>query len=226
MFTTLFLSSRGSHVARRQGFLISLAMSLSVALPLPGCNTSLAQEESGGQALPPIKIQLPPPPSFAEPNIPLQYPDGSVSIYGMRKHLNKHLNQQVKVKAYLLEMYQCPVCPKKQTCKPCDQPHFFMTDEPNGRKDKALMVADYRMPKAKDPKLTVGKQYIVDGNFARNTSGGFAASDGLLAFSKMIDDTGKEYLGPAEELLRKAQAGQEAEKAAYEKAMKAKAGQK
>lgn len=199
---------------------------LPLAILLGAGSASLAQEESGGQALPPIKIQLPPPPSFAEPNIPLQYPDGTMSIYGLRKHLDKYLGQQVKVKAYLLEIYQCPVCPKKATCKACDQPHFFMTDEPNGRKDKGLMVADYRMPKSKDPKVTVGKQYVVEGTFARNTSGGFASSDGLLGFSKMVDDSGKEYISPNEELQRKAEAGAASEKAAYEKAMKAKAGQK
>lgn len=199
-------------------------------LPLlgAGCNTSSGGlgDESGATALPPIKIELPPPPSFAEPNIPLSYPDGAVSIYGLRKQLNKYLGQQVKVKAYLLEMYQCPTCPKGQTCKPCDQPHFFLIDEPNGKKDKSLMVADYRFPKAKDPKVTVGKQYVVEGTFTRNTAGGFAASDGLLAFSKMVDDSGKEYLSAAEELQRKAEAGSAAEKAAYEKAMKAKTQQK
>jgi hypothetical protein len=189
------------------------------------CNTSsgaLLGGEQEAQKLPGIKVDLPPPPSFAEPNIALQYPDGTMSIYGLRKHLNKYLGQQVKVKAYLLEMYQCPVCPKKMTCKACDQPHFFLTDEPNGKKEKGLLVADYRMAKAKDPKLTPGKQYVIDGTFNRNTPGGFAASDGLLVFSKMIDDTGKEYLGPAEELQRKAEAGAAQEKAAYEKAMKAK----
>lgn len=204
--------------------------SLLLVGSLLACNTSGGSlMESGHESatpLPPPKVELPPPPSFAEPSTPLQYEDGSVSIYGLRKHINKYLAQPVKVKAYLLEMYQCPVCPKKQTCKPCDQPHFFLSDEPNGKKDKALLVAEYRMSKAKDPKLTPGKQYVVEGTFNRNTAGGFAASDGLLVFGKMVDDTGKEYLGPAEELQKKALAGEAAEKAAYDKAMKAKAGQK
>ena len=42
----------------------------------------------------------------------------------------------------------------------------------------------------------------------------------------MTDDTGKEYLGPAEELQRKAEAGAAKEKAEYDKAMKAKGQQK
>jgi hypothetical protein len=205
--------------------LSALALGAVLAMGLLGCNNSGGSllSEPEATALPPIKVDLPPPPSFAEPNIPLQYPDGTMSIYGMRKHLNKYLGQNVKVKAYLLEIYQCPVCPKKQTCKACDQPHFFLTDEPNGKKEKALMVADYRAQKAKEPKLTVGKQYVIDGAFNRNTPGGFASSDGLLVFDKMLDDTGKEYLGPNAELLKKAEAGSAAEKAAYDAAMKAKA---
>lgn len=208
---------------RRHGrALHAAALWLTVTGALLGCNTSAGAllGDPEATALPPIKVDLPPPPSFAEPNIALQYEDGSLSIYGMRKHINKYLGQTVKVKAYLLEMYQCPACPKKQACKPCDQPHFFVTDEPNGKKDKALMIADYRSQKAKDPKLTVGKQYVVEGTFSRNTPGGFAASDGLIIFDKMTDDTGKEYIGPAELMKRQA----ETEKAAYEKAMKAKSG--
>lgn len=203
----------------------ALALGAVLALGLLGCNNSAGSllGEPEATALPPIKVDLPPPPSFAEPNIPLQYPDGTVSIYGMRKQLKKYLGQSVKVKAYLLEVYQCPVCPKKQTCKPCDQPHFFLSDEPNGKKEKALMVTDYRAQKAKDPKITVGKQYNIDGAFNTNTPGGFASSDGLLVFDKMTDDSGKEYLGPNAELLKKAEAGAAGEKAAYEAAMKAKA---
>ena len=61
---------------------------------------------------------------------------GTIALFG----------KEVKVKAYLLEIYQCPPCPKKQTCKLCDQPHFFMSDQPNGKKEKALMIVDYLMP--------------------------------------------------------------------------------
>ncbi|MCS6913632.1 MAG: hypothetical protein RMK29_01480 [Myxococcales bacterium] len=200
------------------------ALVLALSPGALGCNnpSGLLLTEPEVTALPPIKVDLPPPPSFAEPSIPRQYPDGTLSIYGLRKQSDKYLGKSVKVKAYLLEIYQCPVCPKKQTCKPCDQPHFFLSDEPNGKKEKALMVTDYRAQKAKDPKLTIGKQYTVDGTFARHSPTGFSYSEGLLVFDRMIDDTGKEYLGPAAEMQRQAEAGAAAEKAAYEAATKAK----
>ncbi len=189
-----------------------------------GCSSSggatLGTEEA--TALPPIKVDLPPPPSFADENQPREYPDGTVSVFGLHKQMDKYLGKDVKVKAYLLEVYQCPVCPKGQTCKLCDQPHFFLSDQPNGKKEKALMVVDYLMPKQKPPFLTVGKQYDIAGNFARNSPAGFASADGLLVFTEMTDDKGQRFLSPAKALEEQALKGEAAEQQALEKAMKIK----
>ena len=118
-----------------------------------GCNNGGGSllDDPGATALPSMKVNLPPPPSFAEPNTPREYPDGTVSVYGLRKEFhryseqkNKYIGQKVKVKAYLLEIYQCPVCPKNQTCKPCAAPHMFVADEANAQKDKAMLVVEQR----------------------------------------------------------------------------------
>jgi len=184
---------------------------------LAGCQNSQGGAMLGGNepatALPPIKVDLPPPPPFTDQDQPLAYPDGTVSIFGLRKQKDKYLSKEVKVKAYLLEIYQCPKCPKGQTCKLCDQPHFFLSDQQNGKKEKAMMVVDYLMPKQKPPFLTVGKQYVVEGTFARNSPTGFADSDGLLEFSKMVDDKGQEFLSMAQQLEQKALKGQAEEEA-------------
>ena len=206
--------------------LIGLVIGLS--LSLGACNNSGGMlDEPGAALLPGVKINLPPPPSFAEPNIPREYPDGSVSIYGLRKEFhrysekpNKYLGQKVKVKAYLLDIYKCPECPKKQTCKPCEAPHMFVVDEAGSPKEKGMLVAEYRAYKGKEPKLTIGKQYVYEGSFQSSSPAGFSASDGLLVFNKMLDDTNKDFIGPAEEMERTAAVQQ----AAYEKAMKAKGG--
>lgn len=209
---------------------LGLGLSLGVGLSLGACNNSSGGllDEPGAALLPGVKINLPPPPSFAEPNIPRDYPDGSVSIYGLRKEFhrysdkpNKYLGQKVKVKAYLLDIYKCPECPKKQTCKPCEAPHMFVVDEAGAPKEKGLLVAEYRGFKGKEPKLTLGKQYVYEGSFQLSSPAGFSASDGLLVFNKMVDDTNKDFIGPAEELERTAATQQ----AAYEKAMKAKGAQ-
>ena len=61
-----------------------------------------------GTALPPIKVDLPPSPNFNVQNAPEQYPSGELSVYGLRKRMAKYLDKDVQVKAYLLQIYECP----------------------------------------------------------------------------------------------------------------------
>jgi hypothetical protein len=61
-----------------------------------------------GQALPPLKVDLPPSPNFNVQTAPEKYPSGEMSIYGLRKHMNQYLDKDVQVKAYLLQVYECP----------------------------------------------------------------------------------------------------------------------
>jgi hypothetical protein len=150
----------------RMGFGTSLMVTLALALSIPG--KVFAQ----GQALPPIKVNLPPSPSFDIATAPLQYPSGEMSVYGLRKGMSKFLDKDVRVKAYVLEVYECPaeqrkcndeaaakakrdrrragknpppppVVDEKNVCRPCDQPHFYIADTPTTKKERALLVADY-----------------------------------------------------------------------------------
>jgi hypothetical protein len=66
-----------------------------------------------GQELPPIKVDLPPPPNFNVQVAPEKYPTGEMSIYGLRKHMSQYLDKDVQVKAYLLEIYECPAEQRK-----------------------------------------------------------------------------------------------------------------
>lgn len=191
-----------------------------------GCSNSsgATMAEPEATALPPIKVDLPPPPAnLGVSDVPEKLPNGDWTIYGLRKNKKRNcimaqgakeppadcqLNKDVKVSGYLLEVYQCPKCPKGQTCKMCDQPHFFLGDKPDTKKEKALMVVDYLAPKQKPPALTVGKQYEVNGNFAINSPTGFGASDGLLVFDSMTDDKGVPFMSPAKALEEKALKGE------------------
>ena len=146
-----------------------------------------------------------------------------MTVFGLRKQLDKYLGKDTTVKAFLLELYQCPPCPKKQVCKACDQPHFFLSDKPDGKREKALMVVDYLAPKQKPPFLTVGKQYEVQGTFQRNSPTGFASSDGLLLFTRMLDDKNVEFISPAAQLEAKAKAGEAIEAAQMARAARIKA---
>ncbi|MGZ3442374.1 MAG: hypothetical protein ACXVDD_22795 [Polyangia bacterium] len=197
-----------------------IALVGSLLLSLAGCSGSssgASMAEPEATALPPIKVDLPPPPSFAASDIPEKNPDGTFTVRGLRKKKADNLNKEVKVKAYLLEVYQCPVCPKKQTCKLCDQPHFFMGDKPDTKKEKALMIVDYLMPKQKPPALTVGKQYDIAGTFAINSPTGFGSSDGLIVFDSMTDDKGVVFQSPSKALEEKALKGEAQEQALEQK---------
>ncbi len=61
-----------------------------------------------GQEVTPIKVNLPPSPSFAASNVPTQYPTGEFSVMGLRKMKDKYMDKDVRVKAYLVEIYECP----------------------------------------------------------------------------------------------------------------------
>ena len=46
------------------------------------------------------------------------------------------------------------MCPKKQACKPCDQPHFFLIDQAyQAKPEKGILVADYKAAVAEQIKI-------------------------------------------------------------------------
>ena len=181
-----------------------------------------------GQEVTAVKVNLPPSPSFAASTLPTQYPSGELSVLGLRKMKDKYMDKDVRVKAYLVEIYECPaelrkcndelsdktkkekkkaikkggdaltqnVAPDRGGCRPCDQPHFFMADTQNAKKEHALLIADYPVKDwdTGDPKPLVakaGEQYIVTGTFSINSMTGFAASNGLIIHKKFEDLSGK-----------------------------------
>lgn len=166
----------------RIGFGVSCGVSFAVALAgSPGL------VRAQGQALPPIKVNLPPSPNFDAATAPIQYPTGELSVYGLRKGMSKYLDKDVRVKGYLLQIYECPAELRKcnedaaakskrdrkaaakgappaaeapqGACRPCDQPHFFLADTPTTKLERALLVADYPVKdwKTGKPKALVAK---------------------------------------------------------------------
>jgi len=169
------------------------------------------------QALPEIKVNLPPSPSFERTDVPETYETGELSVFGLRKSMSTHLDKNVRVMGYLLEVYECPAelracneskpAKRKQilkgrapisddACRPCDQPHLFLADAPDAKKSRALVVAEFPNEgrKTADRLLTVGEKYIVSGRFAINSQTGFAASNGLIAHRRLEDKDGNVLL--------------------------------
>ena len=87
-----------------------LVLPLALAMLAPG-NVRVAYGQ--GQEMPPIKVDLPPPPNFNIQTAPKKYPSGEMSIYGLRKHMSQYLDKDVQVKAFLLQIYQCPAEQRK-----------------------------------------------------------------------------------------------------------------
>jgi len=165
---------------------------LLFGLPLLGCpsgekGSSIGAEGPEQTHLPQIRVNLPPPPSFQKEHAPERYTDSSYSVYGLKKNIATTLSKQVRVKGFLRELYECPVCPKGATCKACDKPHFWLADRASGPKQEALLVSDY--PKL-DPQtkkkisFEVGASYYVMGTFSKSSPTGFSNSEGLLVFSE------------------------------------------
>jgi hypothetical protein len=148
----------------------------------------LGGDETSEVQLPKIKVNLPPPPSFEKPHAPETYPDGSRSIYGLRHNMRSTRNKQVRVKAFLIDVYTCPKCPrgtKKSRCPRCERPHLWLSDRASGSRDKGLLVTGYpkRDPRTRRKiKFTTGLQYYFSGVFSRRSGTGFSASDGLLIY--------------------------------------------
>ena len=85
-------------------------VSLALALLIPFASGSARGQ---GTALPPLKVDLPPQPNFNVQTAPEKYPTGEMSIYGLRKHMSQYLDKDVQVKAYLLQIYECPAEQRK-----------------------------------------------------------------------------------------------------------------
>ena len=205
----------------------SLVRASLLGLPLwVGATLAAGSAYGQGQALPPIKVNLPATPNFDAATGPVQHPTGELTVFGLRKQMSKFLDKDVQVKGHLLYLYECPpevrkcneeadakakrekrkaakgappptaAAPPEGGCRPCEQPHFFISDSPTGKMERALLVADYPLKdwKTGRPKpLTVkqGEVLTVTGTFAINSMTGFAASNGLLIHKRLQDAEGK-----------------------------------
>lgn len=190
----------GLFCKSRSASLLWTAAALSVTtFVVAGCDSGggdkgarIGSKELTQSQLPRLAVKLPPPPSFKKDHAPALYPDQTLSVYGLRKDTKGLLNKTVRVKAFLLDVYECPKCPKGAKCKTCDAPHFFLSDRKNGKKDKALMVTDYpeRDEKTRKPiKLEKGVRYIVTGLFTKRSGTGFSHADGLLVYRESAKET-------------------------------------
>jgi hypothetical protein len=173
----------------RLGVFLLLCSLAVLGCPSGDGGATIGGDEPEQVQLPQIKVNLPAPPSFQKDHAPERYTDSSYSVYGLRKDIKNLLGKKVKVKGFLIEVYECPPAPKGSTDKPCDKPHLFLGDRSNSPKEEALIITDYpkqdeKSKSKKKQEYTVGAQYIFGGTFSRSSGTGFSHSEGLLIYSE------------------------------------------
>lgn len=189
---------------------IASALLASVGLVAAACGGE--EEDSGPVVVEQVegyKPDLPPVPTIPEPDVPETYSDSSYSVYGLRKNMNKTIDQVVTVTAYITKIYEKPECPEGETCHTL-MPHLWLADEKDeplekrwlklvgyaqsfqemedekenaeAGKEKDLPEGVYLPPVVWDWRL--GHKYKITGRFTRESGSGFKDADGLLEYDE------------------------------------------
>ncbi len=182
---------------------------LLCAAVIAGCSEELVQKKVNVEEVQAYKPNLPAVPSIPKPSAPETYSDGSYSVYGARKGINKTIETQMTITAYIAKIYEKPECPEGKTCHVL-MPHLFLADEreeklerrhmrlvgyaqsfkdmeeereadEKGEEEEELPEGVYLPPVIYDWRL--GHKYKITGRFTRQSGAGFMATDGLLEYS-------------------------------------------
>jgi len=185
--------------------LIWVASSLSLG-SLAGCGQT---GETAAVEEPTIRPNLPAVPQVPPPPHPITYPDGTYTVYGLRKRIEHTMDTEVKVTGYITWVYQRPECPEGQRC-PAKMPHVRIGDAANETDDrKTLLLVGYaanqdeidearedaahgRTPAPPEGEglppiptdLEVGRRGVFEGRFTRVSGAGFLESEGLLDYRR------------------------------------------
>ena len=142
------------------------------------CNPPPVDPPATPEAKPTGRVDLPPLVKLAGSLPPEKHDDGTFRIDGLLARRSMYLGEAVKLKGYVLEVYQCPKKAKK-----CEPPHVWVGTSPAGGEKKLPIVnfPDEKLLK----KLKVGQPYIIEGVFRRRSDRGFTRSAGLIVQSSI-----------------------------------------
>jgi hypothetical protein len=183
-----------------------LGLIFAGALLGAGCEqvTSAEEPEAEAEQQPKIVPSLPEVPTLPPPPFPTTYEDESYSVYGLRSRMTKVLDSELSVTGYIVDIYEPPVCKKKQDeCPKAAAPHMFIADtaDQTDRAEQLIVVgyADNReqLERARRGRktttisggvvvprdLAIGNKIRVKGNFTLISSGGFNTSNGLIEYA-------------------------------------------
>jgi hypothetical protein len=179
----------------------------ALLMALASCKTRQAPVVE--QELPEIRPNLPPVPKVPPPRHKIQYDDGAWSVYGLRKRIRQTIDEEVRVKAHVVKVFQAEPCPEGETCPPPAMPHLWLGDDLDETSERHLLrlvgyaqsqeemdqaAADAKRGRGPSPEAQAaglppivhdwqtGKQYLIKGRFTRSSGAGFAHSEGLLEY--------------------------------------------
>jgi len=183
-------------------FSLLLLMLVLVLTPLAGagCETQVVEPPKAppeDPSLPPPRLDLPAPPHITRPSTPQAYPDGTVSVHGLRLNPQTYLDREVRVRGIVTEVYSCPWADEEEkwhkaeerarranlpipprTHPPCKEPYFFLADTPSSRHKLLVVGFDPEDEKQKPP--AKGEQVVLSGSFVKESAIGFMSPEGLL----------------------------------------------
>ncbi|MDJ0766042.1 MAG: hypothetical protein QNJ97_23860 [Myxococcota bacterium] len=173
-----------------------------------GCPEEAVQKKVVVEEVKLQKPNLPSVPTIPKPTVPETHSDGTFSVYGLRRGIEKTIETQASVTAYIAKIYEKPQCPEGQTCHTL-MPHLFLADERDEKLERRLLrLVGYaqnfkemeeereRVEKGEEPKelpegvylppviwdWRLGHKYKITGRFTRQSGAGFMATDGLLEY--------------------------------------------
>jgi hypothetical protein len=181
---------------------------LSTAAGLVACDKDDFQGAQAEVSKTAIKLDLPAVPEF---DMPSSNADGTHPPTAMRLKGRKLLDTEVKVKGYVLWIYDChealrgPGMTDKDVKKYIDEdptrcwrPHFILGDTPNTAPERGIWVVDVPRELRDDekrgltkqdlaqlppvPVFAVGEELIVEGKWSQKSPRGFAKTEGLLVY--------------------------------------------
>jgi hypothetical protein len=192
---------------KRSALTVIAVFALAACLPACG-GEDAAKSKLVVKQLDSYKPNLPTVPTIPKPNVPETYPDGSYSVYGLRRQINKTIETQVTVTAYIADIYEKPVCPEGKTCHTI-MPHLFLADEKDeplerrhlrlvgyAKSFKEMEDEQAKAEKGVEEELPEGvylapivwdwreqHKYKITGRFTRQSGEGFMATDGLIEYA-------------------------------------------
>lgn len=153
-----------------------LALLMLFGVSCGGSGSNKGGPNDGEQApLPATRLDLPTPPRLGDEPVPTAWPDGSLSVYGLMRNDEKHLDSKVIVTGVVDQVYECP-----EGTEPCDEPHFFITDGVDHLDYRLMVVSTYKEDDEFHKGVEPGAKFQISGVFSRQSMHGFLNSRGLL----------------------------------------------